>query len=96
MASMHFDTSATSCFFFAFVLPLGRPPTRYIWVTVMSSDSDVVSESLDGEDSYVTEIVNLFSLSTNSSLSSTNALDTLFFRALWVISILFAHNDAIT
>ena len=88
MASMHFDTLATSCF--AFVLPLGLPPARYIWVTVMSSDSDVVSDSLDREDSYVTEIVNLFSLSTNSSLSSTNALDTLFFRASWVISILFA------
>ncbi len=59
---------------------------------MMSSDSDEVSDSLDREDSDVTDIANLISL----RLSSTNALDTLFFRALWVMSIPFACNDAIT
>ena len=63
---------------------------------MMSSDSDEVSDSLDREESDVTDIANLVSLSTNSRFSSTNALDTLFFRALWVMSSPFACNDAIT
>ncbi len=87
MASMHFDSLAISYFFLAFVLPLGRPPAVDFLDTSMSSDCDKVSDSLDREDGDDTDgddtdVVNLISLPTNSLLSSTDALDTLIFRAL--------------
>ena len=95
MASMQFDSLSMSCFFFAFVLPMGRPAVDVLDNTMSADSDEEVSDSLDREDGDVTDIVNPISLSNNSIFSPNDALDTLIFRAFSVMSIPFACSDAI-